>query len=490
MQFIDLLTAPVGPGRRAAQRLCVLAFFLGVAGVAAQAAAGDLLADAVLGQPDFTSNSPNAPGGAVTAAGLSVSGAPDVVIGPTGRLYLSDANNNRVLSWPSAAAFVSAAAADLVIGQPDFESTAPGVAADRLDYPQGLAVDAAGNLWVADAFNHRVLRFDDPLNTDLLADFVLGQPDLGSAVPNFGGDFNGLQGARAAGLEFPGRVLVHGVHVFVADSGNSRVLHYTNPTGVLPPADRVFGQNGSFTCRAKNGNPDCTAERENPTAATLFNPIGIALDPAGRLYVADWMNHRVLRFDAALTGDTVADAVFGQPDFATGARNATGVATGGLDLPIELALLPSGELYVVDAGNHRALLYRAPLQQDTPWAVIGQADLAGSEPNRGAGLEQPDSAGLSGPTGIALDHAGNVCILDTDNQRLLRFDRPFYPRGDLNCDARLDNFDIDPFVLALVQPAAYALAFPGCSPLNGDIDADGAFNNFDIDPFVRLLVGE
>jgi hypothetical protein len=59
--------------------------------------------------------------------------------------------------------------------------------------------------------------------------------------------------------------------------------------------------------------------------------------------------------------------------------------------------------------------------------------------------------------------------------------------GDMNCDGSVDNFDIDPFVLALTNPAAYHNAYPNCDALNGDINRDGALNNFDIDPFVGCL---
>ncbi|MGE0481366.1 MAG: LamG-like jellyroll fold domain-containing protein [Phycisphaerae bacterium] len=59
--------------------------------------------------------------------------------------------------------------------------------------------------------------------------------------------------------------------------------------------------------------------------------------------------------------------------------------------------------------------------------------------------------------------------------------------GDLNCDGRVDNFDIDAFVLALIDPAAYVLANPTCDLRNGDVNADGVLNNFDIDPFVALV---
>ncbi|MBL8877534.1 MAG: hypothetical protein JNG88_00315 [Phycisphaerales bacterium] len=66
---------------------------------------------------------------------------------------------------------------------------------------------------------------------------------------------------------------------------------------------------------------------------------------------------------------------------------------------------------------------------------------------------------------------------------------PSFPIGDMNCDGEVNNFDIDPFVLALTDPDAYAAQFPNCDAMNGDTNNDGVLNNFDIDPFVALLTG-
>lgn len=63
-----------------------------------------------------------------------------------------------------------------------------------------------------------------------------------------------------------------------------------------------------------------------------------------------------------------------------------------------------------------------------------------------------------------------------------------WPLGDMNCDGMLNNFDIDPFVLALIDPRAYAAAYPGCPRSNADVDGDGLVTNFDIDPFVECIV--
>ncbi|MGE0482355.1 MAG: PQQ-binding-like beta-propeller repeat protein [Phycisphaerae bacterium] len=83
-----------------------------------------------------------------------------------------------------------------------------------------------------------------------------------------------------------------------------------------------------------------------------------------------------------------------------------------------------------------------------------------------------------GPNGVLV-----VCGVGTD-LRAYRTNQP----GDLNCDGAVNNFDIDPFVLAVTDAAAYGAAFPNCNVELADLNCDGAVNNFDIDPFVAVLV--
>ncbi|MGE0481317.1 MAG: hypothetical protein AB7Q17_12680 [Phycisphaerae bacterium] len=100
-------------------------------------------------------------------------------------------------------------------------------------------------------------------------------------------------------------------------------------------------------------------------------------------------------------------------------------------------------------------------------------------------------------TDIAASTLWRVRLDGTDRTAFLTGAQPFRgvalatfaTTGDLNCDRFVNNFDIDPFVLALVDPAAYAAAFPNCDRLRADINNDGAVDNFDIDPFVELLTG-
>ncbi|MBL8880569.1 MAG: hypothetical protein JNG88_15760 [Phycisphaerales bacterium] len=62
--------------------------------------------------------------------------------------------------------------------------------------------------------------------------------------------------------------------------------------------------------------------------------------------------------------------------------------------------------------------------------------------------------------------------------------------GDVNCDGDINNFDIDPFVVAIVDPVGYSIAFPGCDIFRADVNRDGVIDNFDIDAFVRLVICE
>jgi sugar lactone lactonase YvrE len=451
----------------------------------------DTTADAVLGQVDFATNAVNQPGGTPAADNLSLLNAAGIAVSSTGRLYISDPNNHRVLSWPNAATLVTGQSADMVFGQPGFTSSTPnngGLSAGSLFLPQGLSVDEFGHLWVADAFNNRVLRFNDPPNdaTPTTADLVIGQPDFTHNDQNLGNGDHGTGVALQDGLQFPGGVIVRWPDVFVADSGNSRVLHYNAPLANKPFADRVFGQYGDFTCRAKNNdgscNNGCCASVDN-----LYNPIGLALDHVGRLYVADWFNNRILRFNNPLTSSS-PDGVRGQSDFISNASDNGGL-DHGLQLPIALTFDQSGRLYVADSGNNRVLVYFHPLTAIIPDAVLGQVgSLFGEDPNHGLGPAQTDANGLFGPVGIAIDGPQNCYVADVNNNRGLRFDRPFELVGDLNCDDVVDNNDVAAFCLALLDPVSYQVAHPGCPILRADVNMDGQINGRDVAAFVTLLL--
>jgi len=251
-----------------------------------------------------------------------------------------------ILWGPTASADPVDAVADLVLGQPYFTSNTAnngGVSASSLHAPRKVAVNAAGNVYVADTANHRVLVYLDPQNTDTVADLVLGK--LNFSTSKCKKDFVGNKVVSASTLCFPFGIVVDAAgNVYVADTGNNRVLVYLDPQNTDTVADLVLGQ-PNFTSR--------TANTGGVNASSLHAPHGVTVDTAGNVYVADLLNNRVLEYHTPLTTDTVADVVLGQPNSTSNTANNGGVSASSLNLPREVAVDAAGNVYVADTANNR-----------------------------------------------------------------------------------------------------------------------------------------
>jgi DNA-binding beta-propeller fold protein YncE len=348
-------------------------------------------ADGVLGKPDFTS-----PSGTVSER--SMVGPWSVAVDADGRLWVADSNNQRVLRFDNAAAKPNGAAADGVLGQPDFftREAAP-TTARSLYAPRGVAVDADGRLWVADTANHRVLRFDNAASkpNGAAADGVLGQPSFTVQPETF------LSVVR---LSSPVGVSVDaGGRLWVADDGSNQVLRFDaaagKPNGA--PADGLLGGTGDST-----------------SAQTLRGASGVAVDAGGRLWVADTWNHRVLRFDnaAAKPDSAPADGLLGNRSFSS---SMPLFGPDALNNPGGVAVDPATrKVFVADTLNNRVLRFasRQELTNGTaPEGVLGQPDFEGFSPSLGA-------QGMSIPAALELDADGRLWVADTGNNRVLRFD--------------------------------------------------------------------
>ena len=164
----------------------------------------------VFGQELFTTNDDNTTqDGMHSPVGVAVDGE--------GNLYVTDHGNHRVLRFDDPGSKMSGDNADAVFGQADFDTGSPGSATNRFSYPERLAVDSEGTLWLADSANHRILGFKDAANlgNDPDPDYVIGQADFesydrGLSVSEIDAPF---------GLDFDGDD-----RMYVADAGNNRVV--------------------------------------------------------------------------------------------------------------------------------------------------------------------------------------------------------------------------------------------------------------------------
>jgi sugar lactone lactonase YvrE len=369
----------------------------------AQAATLDTTADHVIGQPNFTSNTAN--NGGVSASSLNFPYG--MVLDAQGNLYIADSDNNRVLEYDSP--LTTDLVADRVFGQPDFTSNAAnngGVSASSLYRPTDVAVDQQGNLYIADTWNNRVLKYDSPLTTDASADRVFGQPNFTANIANNGG-ISASSLNTPAGLAFDSQG-----NLFIADLNNHRVLGYALSLGISANAVYLIGQPDFTTNTANNGGI---------SASRLNSPAELVLDSQGNLYISDFGNHRVLEYDGPVASLMAADRVFGQPNFTSNASNNGGVSANSLSYPYGLAVDASGSLLVADSNNHRLLVYNAPLTTNsTADRVFGQPNFTSNTPNNG-GLS---ASSLGYPLAVTLDTQGNLYTTEVGNNRALVFDIP------------------------------------------------------------------
>jgi sugar lactone lactonase YvrE len=319
--------------------------------------------EAVIGQPNNTASSFNQ-GGNATAKTLSFPFG--IAVDSIGRLWVADHNNHRVLGYFFASTLTTNAAADIVLGQPDFTTTLAGTTASKMFTPGGVSVGPDDTLWVADAGNSRVLRFANVTSKadGDAADGVLGQTDFLSSTGSTA--INGLKNPYAVFADASGRL-------WVGDTFNNRVLRFdsavTKATTTGGNANAVLGQTDFVT---STFSPPATANR-------FGKCYGVYLDPSGTLWVSDIDYHRVLGFTgaASLANGGAATIALGQLNLTNSLLNAASDRT--FLMPTQVAAGPSGTLLISDYNAHRVLRFSAfslpALTITTKAATVAKATL-------------------------------------------------------------------------------------------------------------------
>ncbi|MES2597722.1 MAG: cadherin domain-containing protein [Verrucomicrobiota bacterium] len=289
-------------------------------------------ADVVVGQPNFTSTTGVASAslmGAVNGVAFSRDGQ---------KLIAVDGTNNRLLIWNTVPTS-NGAAADVVIGQANFTSNSSGATASKFSAPQGLLVTPDGKLLVGDRVNNRVMVYNAiPTTNNAAADVVIGQPNKTSVT----------SGTGAAQMDRPwAQALAPDGRLLIADEFNHRVLVFASvPTSDGASASVVIGQPGFGS---------------NATATTqtgMFQPVGVAVSPEGKLAVSDYNNHRVLIYNSVPTANgAAADFVLGQPNFTSSTPFNGGTSAHSISGPSAGMFTPDSRLVVPGWGMRRAMIY-------------------------------------------------------------------------------------------------------------------------------------
>lgn len=361
----------------------------------------------MIGQPDFVSKGENQGLGAPIASSLDLPYG--VAIDPaSGKIFVADYSNHRVLRYPSTAAFSQGTDAEAVLGQQDFVSEVAGNGADGMTRPSGVEVDADGNLWVVEDGNNRVLLFEDAANiaTGAAATGLLGAATFGAnGVGNGAGDMRQPQHAEMG----PDGTL------WVADWQNHRILKFTDAVtkaknnaadinNHLGLADGVLGQSGFGLDGVNQGDG-----AENPGASSLHAPYGLCLDPDGNLWVADSFNNRVVVFldPGSKSNGANADGVIGSTDLTTFVGRTT--QRGRFWTPRGITMTPSGDLWVCEEFNRRAMRFDNALELAIDNAADSMVNLTLAD----GILGQPDyttASLLSPPTQDSLGNTRDIEI--------------------------------------------------------------------------------
>jgi sugar lactone lactonase YvrE len=256
--------------------------------------------------------------------------------------------------------------------------------------PWGIALDSGGNLYVADVFNLRVRKIASGGTISTVA---------GNGLLSYSGD--GSAAAKAQ-LFAPRAVAADAQgNVYIADTANNRV--------------RKVAAGGVITTVAGNGTAGFGGDNAAAAGAQLNQPVAVALDGSGNLYIADFNNNRVRMVNSSGTISTVAGS--GTTGFG-GDGNAA--ASASLNGPTALAVDKNGAIYVSDFNNNRVRMF-------TPGGSINTVAGNGISGFGGDGAAAVN-ASLNGPFGLAVDGALNLYIADLDNSRI----RVVAPGGVIN----------------------------------------------------------
>ncbi len=300
----------------------------------------------------------------------------------SGNIYIGDTSNNLIRKI-TPAGVVTTLAGSGSAGSANGTGTAA-----SFSNPRGMAIDAAGNLYVADTFNNMIRKITP---AGVVTTFA-GSGAVGSA--------NGT--GIAASFNRPGDVAIDASgNLYVGDS-NNRIRKIT-PAGVVT----TFA--GSGSAGSANGTG---------IAASFFQPFGLTVDASGNVYVADHLNHLIRKITPAGVVTTLAGSG------SVGSANGTGAAAS-FNLPVGISLDAANNVYVADQSNHL-------IRKITPTGVV--TTFAGTGAN-GSANGSDTASSFSFPTGVTFGASGRLYVMDRANHLVREIVTAYELTGDSTGEA-------------------------------------------------------
>jgi len=310
-------------------------------------------------------------GGAATSASLSQPFG--LAVDGSGNLYFADEYNN-VIRKVSPSGTISTVAGNGVAG---YSGDGGAATSANLNDPIGVAVDGSGNLFIGEPGNN-VIRKVSPSGT------------ISTVAGNGSGGYSGDGGAATSAiLNGPCGIAIDGSgNIYFADENNN-VIRKVSPSGTISTV-------------AGNGSMGYSGDGGAATLASLYAPVGVAVDSSGNLYIGDQVNNIIRKVSPSGTISTVAGN--GSSSYSGDGGAAT---SASLANPVGVAVDGSGNLYIADYFNNR-------IRKVSPSGTISAVAGNGSHSYSGDG-GAATSAGLFYPTGVAVDGSGNLYIADYVN---------------------------------------------------------------------------
>ena len=313
-------------------------------------------------------------GGAATASEINY--PTGVALDVIGNLYIADYGNNRIRMVNT----IGTISTFVGNGSAGYSGDGGQATVAELNHPNGMAIDASGNLYIADCFNNCIRK-------------VTTSGIISTTVGNGASGYSGNGGqATAAGLNHPSQVVLDAAGTLYFADQNNNVIRKVNAAGII---STVVG----------NGTGAFSGDGGQAAACEINYSNGVTLDAAGNIYVADQNNSRVRKVNSSGIINTIVGT--GVAGFSGDGGQAT---VAELFHPTCISFGCQGNLYISDYGNNR-------IRKVTSSGVISTVAGNGTGAYSGDG-GQGTLAEINTPIGIAVDAIGNMYIADASNNRV------------------------------------------------------------------------